>query len=192
MAAPVFPLALGGAAEDATDFLGGRDRFAIADLTARDRWGLKGPGSADWLSGRGIALPAINRHADVSGMTVLRLGQNDLTFLTHPADRNPLEQLRSGWQAAASPKGYPGWREESWAWLELSGGGLDAVLARLTAIDLRPGRFGADEIAQTRVAHVDAVFFRRDDTLQLFFDITATAAVVRRIAHAARPEGEYR
>ena len=184
-AARLFPLQGGGAAEDAAALLGRRGGLAIEDRTAWPRWGLKGPGSADWLAADGLALPGLNRWSASDGVRALRLGRNDVTLTAGPDAAAALAARRERWEAAAGPKGYPSWREEGWAWLALSGAALDAVLARLTAVDLRPDRFAADAIAQTRVAHLDAVLLLGGGVAELFFDIAATASVLREIARAA-------
>ena len=183
--AAVFPLQRGGAAEDAASLLGGRESLTIEDRTSYPRWGIKGPGSADWLAAHGLMLPPINRHTLIHGMTLLRLGRNDITVLADPATAGSVADLRRDWEGSSGPKGYPSWREESWAWLALSGDAVETTLERLCAIDLRPGRFAADELAQSRFAQVDAVLFRSGASVQVFFDITATAAVLRAIRQAA-------
>lgn len=185
MSRQLFPLQPGGAAADAAFLLGRRGGLATEDRTAWPRWGLKGPGSADWLAADGLELPALNRWSVADGVRVLRLGRNDVTLTAEPAAAAALAARRARWDEAAGPKGYPSWREEGWAWLALSGGALEAVLARLTAVDLRPGRFAADAIAQTRVAQLDAVLLLSGGIAELFFDIAATASVVREIAHVA-------
>lgn len=177
----VHPLQPGGAAEDAAALLGTGPSLTIEDRSGWPRWGIKGPGSADWLSAQGLALPSVNRRLEMDGLTVLRLGRNDITVLADPGSADALAALRAAWQKSSGPKGYPSWREESWAWLALSGQALDPALERLSGTDLRPGRFAADEVAQSRFAHLDAVFFRSGSSLQLFFDITATAMMVRNI-----------
>jgi sarcosine oxidase subunit gamma len=103
-----------------------------------------------------------------------------------------LARLRAMWEAAAAPRGWWAWREEGWAWLHLSGTRLPGVLARLCAVDLRPGWFAADSIAQARVAGMDAVVIRCDGQAAIPFDITSTATMLRAIATAtaAADEGE--
>src|SRR5262245_41827245 len=127
-----------GGAADATPLPVGA--IALTDLTAVPRFGLKGAGSADWLTAKGISLPAVNRIASHRGMRVLRLGNEDIVLLTEK-DGQPLSELVNSWHDEPSPKGYSSWREEGWAWMHLSGPRLAEAMSRLCALDLRPGRF---------------------------------------------------
>lgn len=179
--AQLFPFQAGGAAEDAAHLLGDRAGLCVTDRTHWSRFGLKGPGSADWLSDEGILLPDFNRFDTDRGLTVLRLGGNDIAFLGEAAQSDEIAALRARWGAASGPKGYSSWREEGWAWLNLDGPALEYALARCCAVDLRPGRFDPDTIAQTRFAHVDAVVMRRDGAAEILFDIAASATVLRTI-----------
>lgn len=180
-----FPLSPGGAAAAEAGLLGRQGGLTVADRSAWPRFGIKGPGAADWLAGAGVALPAPNSIAAAPGMAVLRLGGNDVTILGDPETPAPLAHLRARWDAATGPRGWSSWREEGWAWLHLSGPALPLTLARLCAVDLRPARFAPDAIAQTRFAHLDAVVIRRDGGAEVLFDITATAACLRDIRAAA-------
>ena len=185
----VFPLSPGGAAEAEIPLLGEAFGLVVAERTPWPRFGIKGPGAADWLTGAGFALPAPNRIATLPGMAALRLGGNDVTILGDPAFPAPLAALRGRWEGASGPKGWSSWREEGWAWLHLSGPALPGVLARLCAVDLAPERFGADAIAQTRFAHLDAVVIRRDASAEVLFDITASAVCLRDLRAAAMTKG---
>jgi sarcosine oxidase, subunit gamma len=181
-----FPLDLLGSAADAAPLLGAAHGLTIEDRTAWPRWGLKGPGAAGWMEAAGLALPGINRWGGHGAFIILRLGTNDVTLLGNPALSDDLTDLRTRWEHAPAGRGWPSWREDGWAWLALSGPSLPGVLARMCALDLRPGRFGPDAIAQTRFAHLDAVVICRDGGAEILFDITATAGALRDIAAAAR------
>ena len=86
---PVFPFMPGGAA-DGTRLATGA--VVLGDLTAHPRFGLKGGGSAAWLTAHGIALPALNRIGSWRGTRVLRLGNEDILLLAEGAD-NALAEL---------------------------------------------------------------------------------------------------
>jgi sarcosine oxidase, subunit gamma len=149
-AVPVFPFEPGGAAHGTALPAAA---IMLTDLTASPRFGLKGGGSAAWLTEHGVALPAINRIGNHRGMRVLRLGNEDILLLAEDAGE-ALAELRSAWEGDSGPKGYSSWREEGWAWMRLSGPALAEAMSQLCALDLRADRFGADDIAQTRVGHI--------------------------------------
>jgi sarcosine oxidase, subunit gamma len=172
----VFPLERGGAAADRAALLGDHDGLRIADRTAWPRFGIKGPGSADWLRYAGIDLPEPNRMVVQAGRIVLRLGRNDIVLLSEDGLPGTISDLRQRWEDSDAPKGYSSWREEAWAWLHLDGPHLDQTLAGCCAVDLRLPASG--RIAQTVFAHVDAVVIRRDGAADLWFDIAATGAVL--------------
>ena len=151
-----FPLSPNGsAAED----LPPAGRLTLTDLTVRQRFGIKGPGSSKWLESQGMSLPPVNRIATQDGVKLIRLGGDDFLAIDGTAG-NAVAGLTAAWNAAASPRGYWSWRDEGWNWMRLSGPLTEAVVARLCALDLRPGRFAEDEVAQTRVAHLEAVLIR--------------------------------
>lgn len=175
----VWPLSRGGAASNMLSALTPQDDLRIADLTPLPRFGLKGPNAADWFSAQGFDLPPANRHARHDGMTILRLGGRDIMVLADPDAPEQTRALVSRWRAA--PQGHSSWREETWAWLRLTGPAAPDVMARLTAFDVRDGVFSADAIAQTRVAHLDAVLLRTSTGFDLLFDIASTAQVVHDI-----------
>jgi sarcosine oxidase subunit gamma len=169
--APVFPLSPDGAAAG-TKLPNGA--LTLSDLTGWRRFGLKGAGSAIWLRRQGAPLPEINHLRDWQGMQVLRLGREDIVLLGNEVS-GPISALVATWMADPNSRGYSSWREEGWAWFRLSGAGADDAMAQLCAVDLRFGKFGADQVAQTRVGGIDTVTFRCDGGFDFLLDITATA-----------------
>ncbi|MDG4874449.1 hypothetical protein P9273_04980 [Mesorhizobium sp. WSM4935] len=177
----IYPFMPGGAA-DGTKLISGA--VVLSDLTGKPCFGLKGGGSAAWLTAQGVPLPAVNRIGDHRGMRVLRLGNEDILFLAENAGET-LAQIKAAWHTAVGPKGYSSWREEGWAWMRLSGPRLAEAMSGLCALDLRPEKFGADDIAQTRVGHIEAVTFRSPAGFDILFDITASAYFARAVAAVA-------
>lgn len=177
----IYPFMPCGAA-DGTDLVSGA--VVLSDLTDKARFGLKGGGSAAWLAAQGVKPPAVNRIADHRGMRVLRLGNEDILLLAEGAE-DTLAEVKTAWQAAPAPKGYSSWREEGWAWMRLSGPRLAEAMSSLCALDLRPQKFGAGDIAQTRVGHIEAVTFRSPTGFDILFDITASAYFARAAAAVA-------
>jgi sarcosine oxidase subunit gamma len=181
-ASAVFPFMAGGAAHS-TKLPSGA--VELSDLTASPRFGLKGGGSAAWLTAHGIALPALNRIGAYRGMRILRLGNDDILLLAEGAG-GALAELKAVWASDSRPKGYSSWREEGWAWLRISGPQAPQAMARLCAVDLRADKFGADDIAQTRVGQIEAVTFRSQAGFDVLFDVTASAYFARTAAAVAR------
>jgi sarcosine oxidase subunit gamma len=181
----VFPFSAGGAALGVRLPVGD---IALHDLSPRPRFGFKGAGSTSWLSSHNIPIPAVNRTSTSAGLRVLRLGREDMLLLAEGEGK--LEPLIAAWSAQTGPKGYSAWREEGWAWMRLTGNHVEEAMSRLCALDLRPKHFTRDQLAQTRVADLDAVVARVDGGYDLFFDITMSAFFARAIAAltAASPE----
>lgn len=182
VATRIYPFMPSGAADCTTQLISGA--VALNDLTASPRFGLKGGGSADWLGQHGIPIPGVNRIGEHRGMRVLRLGNEDILLLAEDAAET-LADVKAIWQAAPAPKGYSSWREEGWAWMRLSGPRLAEAMCSLCALDLRSQKFGADDIAQTRVGHIEAVTFRSPAGFDILFDITASAYFARAVAAVA-------
>lgn len=173
----IWPLSETGAAAEFRPLTGAREGFALTDLTAMPRFGLKGEGAPEWFTAQGFALPQVNVAQEQKGMRLLRLGSRDIMVLADVDAPHGAAALVAGWQA--KPQGYSSWREESWAWLRLTGVQAPAVLSRLTAFDIRDGAFSVNYIAQTRVAHMDMVLLRVQGGFDLLFDIASTAQVLR-------------
>lgn len=182
MASAVYPFMAGGAAHGTKLPIGA---VTLSDLTASPRFGLKGGGSAAWLTAHGISLPAVNRIGAYHGMRILRLGNEDILLLAEGAGE-ALAELKAAWANDTGPKGYSSWREEGWAWLRLSGPHAPQAMSRVCALDLRADEFGVDDIAQTRVGHIEAVTFRSQAGFDVLFDVTASAYFARTTAAAAR------
>jgi sarcosine oxidase, subunit gamma len=163
--------------------------LTLIDLTAQARFGIKGPGSASWLEAREFILPPVNRLATHRGIKLLRLGREDFLAVAASA-HDALAELTAAWNAEAGQRGYWSWREEGWCWMRLSGSRTHEVMARLCALDLRPGHFADDEIAQTRVAHLEAVLVRAEGGFDIFFDIASTAYFIQTVAVASNLAGD--
>jgi sarcosine oxidase subunit gamma len=174
-----WPLSQDGSASDVRALLSASTDLRVSDLTALPRFGLKGPGAAEWFAMQGFDLPQVNRTAQQKGMTILRLGSRDIMVLADPESPGHLTDLVSRWQAA--PQGHSSWRDEAWAWLRLTGPAAADILSRLTAFDIRDTTLAVDAIAQTRVAHMDMVMLRNDAGFDLMFDIASTAQVLHDI-----------
>lgn len=143
--------------------------LALCDLSPLARTGFKGPGTPEWLQAQGVEVPGASNQAVVQadGAMAARLAPNELLILGDLRQQSDLPgRLEQVWAAAenppASPRGFPVPRQDSHAWLCLSGRHADLTLAKVCGVDLRPARFGVGSIAQTSVARLSAIVIRRD------------------------------
>lgn len=160
----------------------GRNR--LLDLSPLPRLGLRGPGTSAWLAGQGCLPPeTIHRSAEAEGMTIVRLGAEEVVILSDPLARSDrLARLRQDWQAATGPKGFDAYRDEGWCWFCLTGPAVHDALPLLTAIDTRPHAFGPGAVVQTRALHMDAVLVRNDrgetPGVDILFDVASSGFAV--------------
>jgi sarcosine oxidase subunit gamma len=156
--------------------------LALADLSLLRRVGFKGAGAADWLSAKGVLVPAINRLACQSdGALVLRLGANDIMVTTELQARSRLpDDLLAAWNALdnppTAPRGFPVPRQEGYAWVLLSGAQAATCMAKICGVDLRAHKFDNGAIAQTSVARLGAVVARADINGTLAFHLFVDSA----------------
>ena len=147
--------------------------LGLADLSALARVGFKGPGTCRWLTDQGASLPSQPNQAvhQTGGELIARLAEEEALILS-PLDRDQpglVDQLLRAWSAEGqpSPRGYPVPRQDSHAWLMVTGGHAADVFAKLCAVDLRPRHFADLSVAQSSVARLSAIVVRADlgDTL---------------------------
>lgn len=140
-------------------------RCGLIDLSALARLGLRGPEAAAVLRERGYRLPETpNRcQAQDDGCRVARLSPTEYLLLGSLQDEGQrLATEANDWPADA-PGCYPLPRQDSHAWLALTGEHAAAVMAKLCGVDLNVEAFPEGHVAQTSVARIDAIVIR--DTL---------------------------
>lgn len=181
----IYPLNEKGSAQDCS--LISSDVVTLVDFSSTPRFGLKGKGTVAFLESLGMEIPEVNC-ASVDPI-VLRLGPEEAVVLSDPQIGRPLSELKNAWNAAQAPKGYDAWREETWAWMHLSGPGVFDIMSKICPVDMRDGVFRPGQVAQTRVGYVDAITLRTDrfDTagFDVFFDVSVTAFFVNAVTTAA-------
>jgi sarcosine oxidase subunit gamma len=108
---------------------------ALADVSAGLRAGLKGPGAAAWLAGRGVAVPARPNHwiASAPQGLVARLG--DAEFLLEDMAADGQAGALAAALATASADVYPVLRQD--VSLLLFGAGVADVLLETCSLDFR-------------------------------------------------------
>lgn len=135
------------------------ERCALIDLTDLPRVGFRGVDAAEWLRERGYALPEAPNQAVLSGdgTLVARLSQTEYFLLGSLADRGQrIAAEEAGWQLGEE-RNYLLPRQDSHAWLQLSGRHVADVMAKICGVDLRSEAFPVGSIAQTSVARLNVI-----------------------------------
>ncbi|ENB9666415.1 sarcosine oxidase subunit gamma [Pseudomonas putida] len=163
---------------------------ALTDLTALARVGFRGADSAAYLQQRGYRLPtqpnqAVRQH---DGSWVARLSQAEYLLLGSLADDGArVAGVEAEWVQDAQ-RNYLLPRQDSHAWLQLSGVHGSAVMAKLCGVDLRAGAFPVGTVAQTSVARINMIVLNvgsdERPALQLLFDRASLAYVCEAVLDA--------
>jgi len=76
------------------------------------------------------------------------------------------ERLKAVWWAEPVPprvpRGFPMPRDETHAWLAVTGAHAAAMFAKICGVDLRPRAFPQGRVAQTSIARLNGVIVRDD------------------------------
>lgn len=132
---------------------------ALIDLTDVPRVGFRGQQSAEYLSARGFYLPdAPNRAVtQADGSHVARLSQTEYLILGSLADNGQrIADEEARWELDHNAN-YLLPRQDSHAWLQLSGIHVSEVMAKLCGVDLRSPAFPAGAVAQTSAARINVI-----------------------------------
>lgn len=135
------------------------ERCALIDFTDLPRVGFRGVDAAAWLGERGYQLPEAPNRALLQGDGVLvaRLSQTEYLLLGSLADRGErIAAEEAGWQLSELGN-YLLPRQDSHAWLQLSGQHLPEVMAKVCGVDLRPQAFPVGHVAQTSAARLNVI-----------------------------------
>jgi sarcosine oxidase subunit gamma len=151
---------------------------ALVDLTQVSRVGFRGVDSAAYLLARGFILPdAPNRAvAQADGSQVARLSQTEYLILGSLRDRGErIADEEARWEMDHSAN-YLLPREDSHAWLQLSGDSIAQVMAKLCGVDLRPQAFEPGAVAQTSAARINVIVINSGSGLTPAFQILCDRA----------------
>ena len=153
-----------------------RHTCALTDLTDVARVGFRGGDTAAYLQQRGYRLPPQPNQAvrQDDGGWVARLSQTEYLLLGSLAEKGArVAGAEAEWVQDAQ-RNYLLPRQDSHAWLQLSGALGSVVMAKLCAVDLRAEAFPAGAVAQTSVARINVIVVNvgsdERPTLQLLFD----------------------
>ena len=160
---------------------------ALVDLSEVPRVGFRGRQSAEYLSARGFELPdAPNRAVtQADGSHVARLSQTEYLVLGSLADRGQrIADEEARWELDHSAN-YLLPRQDSHAWLQLSGIHIDQVMAKLCGVDLRLQAFAAGAVAQTSAARINVIVINVGSQEVPTFQILCDSASVEYFKGAA-------
>jgi len=156
--------------------LGALQQCVLVDLTEMPRVGFRGQQSADYLQARGFSLPdAPNRAVtQADGSHVARLSQTEYLILGSLQDRGErIADEEARWELDHSAN-YLLPREDSHAWLHLSGVCIAEVMAKLCGVDLSAEAFGFGAVAQTSAARINVIVINsgsaQQPALHILFD----------------------
>lgn len=155
-------------------------RCALVDLTNLARVGFRGTDSAEFLLSKGYHLPETPNHATLQddGSMVARLSQTEYLLLGSLRDAGTrVSDLEAHWQLSEQAN-YLLPRQDSHAWLLLTGEHCAAVMAKLCGVDLRDGNFTQGAVAQTSAARINVIVINSHTTALPSFHILCDRASV--------------
>ncbi|WP_426808701.1 sarcosine oxidase subunit gamma [Pseudomonas sp. WOUb67] len=154
---------------------------ALTDLTDVARVGFRGGDSAAYLQQRGYRLPQQPNQAVLQddGGWVARLSQTEYLLLGSLADEGSRVAAEEAEWVQDAQRNYLLPRQDSHAWLQLSGAHGSAVMAKLCGVDLRAEAFPVGAVAQTSAARINVIVVNvgsdERPALQLLFDRASLA-----------------
>ena len=154
---------------------------ALTDLTDLARVGFRGSDSAVFLQKRGYRLPSLPNQAvrQENGGWVARLSQTEYLLLASLADDGARVADEEADWVQGTQRNYLLPRQDSHAWLQLSGVHCSAVMAKLCGVDLRAEAFPVGAVAQTSAARINVIVLNvggdQRPALQLLFDRASLA-----------------
>lgn len=154
---------------------------AFTDLTGLARVGFRGGDAADYLQGRGYQLPSLPNQAlrQGDGGWVARLSASEYLLLGSLADQGARVASEEQRWVQDARRNYLLPRQDSHAWLQLSGEHCSAVMAKLCGVDLRLQAFAVGAVAQTSAARINVIVVNVGSdglpALQLLFDRASLA-----------------
>ena len=132
---------------------------AMVDLTGLPRVGFRGAQSGEYLQSRGFSLPDKPNQAitQPDGSHVARLSQTEYLLLGSLRDRGErIADEEARWEMDHLAN-YLLPREDSHAWMQLSGVHATEVMAKLCGVDLRSTAFAQGAVAQTSAARINVI-----------------------------------
>ncbi|MFG3499703.1 sarcosine oxidase subunit gamma [Pseudomonas sp. NPDC047963] len=135
------------------------ERCGLIDLSNLARAGFRGSDAAAYLRARGYQLPERPNQAlaQPDGGLVARLSKTEYLLLGSLDDVGlRVAQEEAAWQLSDQAN-YLLPRQDSHAWLLLTGAHVSEVMAKLCGVDLRPQAFAPGSVAQTSAARISVI-----------------------------------
>lgn len=132
---------------------------ALLDLTPLARVGLRGRQAADYLNARQYQLPQAPNQAlgQSDGSAILRLSQTEYFLLGSLGDLGQRIRAEESAWSLSDESVYLLPRQDSHAWLLLTGSHVAEVMAKLCGVDLRAEAFPPGSVAQTSAARINVI-----------------------------------
>ncbi len=143
-----------------------QDKCALIDLTHLSRVGFRGADAQEYLQKRGYSTPSMPNTflEQIDGSVVGRLSAAEYIILGSIKDFGArVSELECSWQMDEKKLNYMLPRQDSHAWLMLTGESVAMVMAKLCGVDLMDEAFKPGQIVQTSVARVNAIVFNVSD-----------------------------
>jgi len=137
----------------------GPQTCALTDLTDLPRVGFRGSDSAGYLQAHGYHLPSLPNQAlrQDDGGWVVRLSASEYLLLGSLSDQGARVAAQEAEWVQGAQRNYLLPRQDSHAWLQLSGQHCSAVMAKLCGVDLRAQAFPVGAVAQTSAARINVM-----------------------------------
>lgn len=142
----------------------------IRDMTLLPRAGVKGAGTAEFLTSLGLtAGENVNKaYRQENGGLVARLAPSEILWLGPLPGKGPYLPEQGPFPTPSTagtyaPGAYNVPRADGNYWFNVQGAGIEEGFARACSIDLRPKNFADLDVAQTQFAKTSAIIIRDDE-----------------------------
>ncbi|WOE32446.1 MULTISPECIES: sarcosine oxidase [unclassified Acinetobacter] len=162
----------------AGDDLAQIQQCAIIDLTHLPRVGFRGLDSADFLTEHGFQVPeqpnSLCQQKD--GSLVAKLSHYEYLLLGGLLNFGEnVRTLEQDWRADGRAN-YLLARQDSHAWIQLTGHHIAQVMAKLCAVDLSADAFSVGQVVQTSIARINGIILNVSDLQTQKFNILCDRA----------------